>query len=73
MEVVNLLAILIGICLPFNLNVFGFIVSPQRSVSTADVAVALVELLSRRGKGELDGFAVACCCTPAAGRSGHDE
>ena len=74
MEVVVLLSILISICLwSFDLDVFGVIVSPQRSVATADVAMTLVELLSRRGECELDGFAVASCCTRAASRSGHDH
>lgn len=71
MEVVILLSILISICLwSFDLDVFGVIVGPQRSVATANGATTLVELLSRRGECELDGFAVACCCTS---RSGHDD
>ena len=74
MEVVILLSILISICLwSFDLDVFGVIVGPQRSVATADGATTLVELLSRRGECELDGFAVACCCTRGASRSGHDD
>ena len=74
MEVVILLSILISICLwSFDLDVFGVIVGPQRSVTTADGATTLVELLSRRGECELDGFAVACCCTRGASRSGHDD
>jgi hypothetical protein len=74
MEVVILLSILISICLwSFDLDVFGVIVGPQRSVATADGATTLVELLSRRGECELDGFAVACCCTQGASRSGHDD
>lgn len=74
MEVVILLSILIGICLwSFDLDVFGVIVGPQRSVATADVAMTLVELLRRRGEREFDGFAVACCCTRAASGSGHDD
>ena len=61
MEVNILLPILICICLwSFDLDVFGVIVGPQRSVATADGAMTLVELLSRRGECELDGFAVAC-------------
>ena len=56
-----LLSILISICLwSFDLDVFGVIVGPQRSVATADGAMTLVELLSRRGEYELDGFAMAC-------------
>lgn len=74
MEVVILLSILISICLwSFDLDVFGVIVGPQRSVATADGATTLVELLRRRGEYELDGFAVACCCTRGASRSGHDD
>jgi hypothetical protein len=74
MEVVILLSILVSICLwSFDLDVFGIIVGPQCSVATADGATTLVELLSRRGKRELDGFAVACCCTRGASRSGHDD
>ena len=74
MEVVILLSPLISICLwSFDLDVFGVIVGPQRSVATADSATTLVELLSRRGECELDGFAVACCCTRGASRSGHDD
>jgi hypothetical protein len=74
MEVVILLSILISICLwSFDLDVFGVIVGPQRSVATADGATTLVELLSRRGECELDGFAVACCYTQGASRSGHDD
>lgn len=74
MEVDILLSILISICLwSFDLDVFGVIVGPQRSVATADGATTLVELLSRRGECELDGFAVACCCTRGASRSGHDD
>ncbi len=74
MEVVILLSILISICLwSFDLDVFGVIVGPQRSVATADGATTLVELLSRRGECELDGFTVACCCTRGASRSGHDD
>ena len=61
MEVNSLVSILISICLwSFDLDVFGSIVGPQRSIATADGAMTLVELLSRCGKGELDGFAVAC-------------
>ena len=74
MEVVILLSILISICLwSFDLDVFGSIVGPQRSVATADSTTTLVKLLSRRGECELDGFAVACCYTRSAGRSGHDD
>ena len=74
MEIVILLSTLISICLwPFDLDVFGVIVGPQRTVATADGAMTLVELLSRRGECELDGFAVACCCTRGASRSGHDD
>ena len=74
MEVDISLPILISICLwSFDLDVFGVIVGPQRSVATADGATTLVELLSRRGECELDGFAVACCCTRGASRSGHDD
>ena len=59
-----LLSILISICFwSFDLDVFGVIVGPQRSVATADGATTLVELLSRRRECELDSFAVACCCT----------
>lgn len=73
MEGNPLLSILISISLwSFDLDVFGAIVGPQRSVATADGAMTLVELLSRRGEGQLDGFAVACCCTRGASRSGHD-
>ena len=74
MEVNSLVSILISICLwSFDLDVFRFIVGPQRSVATADGAMTLVELLSRRGECEFDGFAVACCCTRGASRSGHDD
>ena len=74
MEVNILLSILISICLwSFNLDVFRVVVGPQRSVATADGAMTLVELFRRRGECELDGFAVACCCTPGASRSGHDD
>ena len=74
MEVVILLSILISICLwSFDLDILRVIVGPQRSVATADVAMTLVELLSRRGECELDGFAVACCCTRGSSRSGHDD
>ena len=74
MEVDILLSILISICLwSFDLDVFGVIVCPQRSVATADGTTTLVELLSRRGEYELDGFAVASCCTRGASRSGHDD
>ena len=74
MEVKILLSILISICLwSFDLDVFGPIVGPQRSVATADVAMTFVELLSRCGECELDGFAVACCCTRGASGSGHDD
>ena len=73
MEGVVLLSILISVCLwSFDPDVLGAKIGPQRPVATADVAVTLVELHGRRGECELDGFAVACCCTPA-GRSGHDE
>ena len=73
MEVNILLAILISICLwSFNLDVFRVIVGPQRSVATADSAMTLVKLLSRRGECELDGFAVAFCYTRGARRSGHN-
>ena len=34
--------------------------------------MTLVELFSRRGECELDGFAVACCYTRGARRSGHN-
>lgn len=74
MEVDILLSILISICLwSLDLDVFGIIVGPQRSVATAHVAMTLVELLSRRGECELDSFAVACCCTRGASRSDHDD
>lgn len=74
MEVVILVSILISICLwSLDLDVFGVIVGPQGSVATADGATTLVELLSRRGECELDGFAVACCCTRGASRSGHAD
>ena len=69
MKVVIFLSKLVSICLwSFDLNVFRVIVGPQRSVATADGAMTLVELLSRRGECELDGFAVACCCTRGCGR-----
>lgn len=74
MEVVIFLSTLISICLwSFDLDVFGLIVGPQRSIATADGAMTFVELLSRCGECELDGFAVACCCTRGASRSGHDD
>ena len=74
MEVVIPLSELISICLwAFDADVFGVIVGPQRSVATADGAMTLVELLGRRGECEFDGFAVACCCTRGASRSGHDD
>ena len=70
MEGIILLAVLISICLwSFDLDVFGVIVGPQRSVATADIAMTLVEDLSRRGECELNGFAVACCYTC---RSSHN-
>ena len=73
MEAVVLLSPLINIRLwSFDLDVFSSVVGPQRSVATADGAMTLVELLSGRGKCELDGFAMACCSTEAASRSGHD-
>ena len=69
MKVVIFLSKLISICLwSFDLNVFRVIVGPQCSVATADGAMTLVELLSRRGECELDGFAVACCCTRGCAR-----
>ena len=73
-EAVVLLSILIRIRLwSFDPDVFGVVVRPHRPVAAADVAVALVELLRRRGERERHGFAVACSCAPGAGRSGHDR
>ena len=74
MEVIVPFSVLISICLrSFDLDVLRIIVGPQRSVATAAGTSALVELLSRRGERELDGFAVACCCTRGAGWRAHSN